>query len=178
MFKGLILVLCLTAFIFTVKSQPVPDGLYFVQSVFNGFFWDTFLLETDVVNTFDFFEDEFQAFIFIALPNGFYTITSFAFGTNLAAASSPNLEDTIFLTLPNPDDISQQFRVIRRPSGFFMIEPRIDLSQAIEPSALDGGEIFLNAKDCIGDTQQLNLIPIILGESQSLARVSNKRYSA
>ncbi len=93
-----------------------------------------------------------DSFCFVLFETTAYTVSSFPFGTNLAAASSI-IEDTIFFTLPNPDDISQQFRVIRRPS-------------------------VLNVKDCIGGTQQSNLIPIILGESRSLARVPNKRSTA
>ncbi len=175
MFKGLILIFCLTALLVTVKSQPLPDGTYFVQSDFNGFFWDTYLLPDDIINRNEFFGDEFQAYIFTALPNGYYTITSLGSETNLVAVITPILDDTLFLALPNPDDISQQFRVFRRPSGNWMIEPRIDLSQAIEPNPMNLGQIFLNDKDCIGNTQQFRLIP--LPQSQSLERVSNKRPS-
>ncbi len=175
MLKGLLIVFCLTSLLTTIKSQPITDGVYFVRAILNDFVWDTFRLQNNIANTINFFGDEYQAFIFTALPNGFYTITSFAFGTNVAVAITPILEDTIFLALPNPDDISQQFRIIRRPSGFHMIQPRIDLSLAIQPSSIDRGEIFLNEKDCIGITQQFEIIPPPIFEDAIMSTLQRPR---
>ncbi len=158
MSKRLILVFCLASLLLTIISKPFPGGVYYVQSARYFSYWEAVFDTDNIVTISASPEDPYQRITFTLLSNGYYTITTND-GYNLVAVNSPIPEETIIGTsLDNPDDHSQQFKIIRKPSGLVMFSPRIDLSKAIEPSVNDGGDLFLNDKNCKGKIQLFEFV--------------------
>ncbi len=166
-------VICLIALfasLAVVYSQSLADGLYYVRSVEYGTYWDSCegnaFCGNEVSNVVlnQYYADILQRFYFAVLPNGYYTITLPANGRNLAAAQGVSPVDSLFLTAtPDSNEPSQQFRLVAREDGGFIIKPRINLMQAITPQAGIDIDIILDGKDCVLPTQHFMLVPVIQG---------------
>jgi len=143
----------------------IPTGKYRIRSEKYDTYWDLCGSNTecpDPVNIFahHFLGDIFQTFTVTALPNGFYSITALFNGRGVAATEAANPSDTIFLTAANSDNYNQQFVFVKRGDNTYIIKPRSLLSEAIQPPAVEDGEIFLTDKNCGSKVQHFVLEPL------------------
>lgn len=169
-------ILWLLAFlpVLLIKAATIPTGLYRIRSAKYGTYWDlcgTIISCTNPSNVFmaKFLGDIFQTFTVTSLPNGFYTITSYYNGKGVAVAESSKPTETIFLTNSDRESLNQQFAFVARGVNTYIIKPRILFKEAIQPAATEGGDIFLENKDCVTPQQHF-----VLEEIPEWLKVGNR----
>jgi len=158
----------LLAFVSTlfIISAKLSNGEYFIKSQKFGTYWDTCNLDAHCpadpdnlfVNTF--FGDDFQTFAVTRLYNGYYTITAVINGKNAAAKNAHDSSDTIFLAKSKKND-RQQFKLIQRKDGSYLIQPRKLENKAIEAPKKAGKELFLDKKNKYADEQHFVFEPVV-----------------
>jgi len=156
----LIYLLAFLSVVFVIDAKKLPSGTYRIRLVETDNYWDYFLGD---LYRFPNIGDNFQKFILTSLSNGYYTITTLVSGLNVLAKKSSNPSETLSLAPPNSNDQNQQFSLVPRKDGAYLITPRKICDKAIEAPQAYLLELFLDKIQCHCDLQHFVFEPVTDG---------------
>ncbi len=146
------------------NAEILADGQYFIRNVQLNLYWDICgesLCGSGFNNLFiyNYYGDEFQTFQIQRNSEGFYSIFNDISGSLIALTASTEplngLEQSLYFSQTfDLNNHNQQFRIIPRSGGNFMIKPRSHFSLALESSPETSSDIYLTPKVC-DDSLQL-----------------------
>jgi len=151
--------ICLLAFLsitLVINANQLVNGVYKIKSANFDRYWDTYhygdTSNPDLYLEIP-FSDNYQQFTLTCLSNGYYTITSVRFNRNVVAKKSANPLETLFLATPDSNDQNQQFSLVRRKDGAYLVTPRKICDKAVEAPLIARQELFLDKIECNSDLQ-------------------------
>ena len=151
-----------------VLNCQLESGTYAIRSANDEGTWDMCgaatceLIDTDIFTYTEYRPDiPPQRFVITALENGFYTIIAWNFAVQARESDVP--AETLFLSREQPDatNVNQQFAIVARNGGTYMIKPRGLNGLALRaPAAGELQQIIAVDKDCTALDQRFKFVPI------------------
>jgi len=156
----LIYLLAVLSVVFVISAKKLPTGTYRIRLVETSSYWD---YSRGDLYLFSNFNDIYQRFILTRLSNGYYTINTPQNNLNVLAKKSLNPSETLSLAPPNSNDQYQQFSLVPRKDGAYLITPRKICDKTIEAPQADFEELFLDKIQCHSDLQRFVFEPVTDG---------------
>ncbi len=172
--KTILALLVILGCSFLANSKTLPNGVYFVQSVEYGSYWEACGEGCDTFYTEEPYLDHFQRFILTRLDNGYYTIVfeynGRAVGYGEESPTSVKLAASLDSNAPE-----QQFKLVHRGGDNYLIKPRLHPSQALSPTGYNS-EFILDDKDCFTSLQLFKFVPYQVTHARLLSREQRPRF--